>query len=466
MISNVVESVLIRGGRVIDPWQGMDAPADVFLQDGRIAWTHTRGMGSSPAVPPNTRHVDASGMIVAPGFIDLHCHLRTPGQEHKETIESGARAAARGGFTTICAMPNTEPPYDTPDRLLDVALRAHMNAIVRVLTIGAITVGRRGQELADLDALAGAGAVLFSDDGAAVSDDDVMRAALTASARLDMPLSQHSEDPRVIGNAVAHEGEAAAALGLPAAPAEAETAIIDRDLRLVQETGGRLHIAHASTRGAVQRIRAARERGDNVTAEVTPHHLTLTDRALLGERGPQYGWPNGPVADTSLRVNPPVRSAEHVDALVDALREGVIDAIATDHAPHTAADKAGGFADAAPGISGIETAFALMMTALVHTGRLPLSTLIERLTLGPARIISAAADAIGLRGLTTGAAADVVILDPDHAWTVNADEFESLGKNTPLHGCELRGQVTHTFVEGRQVYSAMGEAAAQGAARP
>ena len=462
--SNSQGAVLISGGRVIDPWQGLDAVADVLLRDGRVAWTRV-GAGADHDVPAATQVIDAAGMVVAPGFIDLHCHLREPGQERKETIETGARAAARGGFTTVCAMPNTEPPMDTAERVSYVADRARESGCVRVLPIGTITQQRAGRELADMASLAAAGAALLSDDGAAVVDDDVMRAALIESARLGLPLSQHSEDPDVIGGAVAHTGEAAAQLGLPAAPAEAETNIIERDLRLLAEAGGHLHVAHVSTNGAVQLLRDARERGLRVTGEVTPHHLALTDRALLGERGPQYGWPDGPVADTSLRVNPPIRSQEHVDALVDALREGLIDAIATDHAPHTVEDKAGGFANAAPGISGIETTFGLLMTTLVHTGRLDLPTLIARLTIGPAGIIGARADGLGLRGLTTGAAADIVVLDPDRAWTVRAEDFASLGKNTPLEGCALRGMVTHTFVEGQQVYAAA-EGVAQGAGRP
>ncbi len=457
--------VLISGGRVIDPWQNLDAAGDVLLQDGRIAWTHV-GADNRPTVPADARRIDAAGMIVAPGFIDLHSHLREPGQEHKETIASGTRAAAKGGFTTICAMPNTEPPLDSPELIEYVKRRAASDASVHVLPIGTITVGRAGRELADMGGLAAAGAALLSDDGSAVANDDLMRAAFVESARLGLLLSQHSEDPEVIGNAVAHAGEAARELGLPSAPAEAETSIVERDLRLVAETGGRLHVAHVSTAGAVHLLRDARERGLPVTAEVTPHHLTLTDRALLGERGPQHGWPNGPIGDTSLRVNPPLRSEEHVNALVDALREGVIDAIATDHAPHSAQDKAGGFTDAAPGISVFETAFGLLMTALVHTGRLDVATLIERLTLDPARLISTAADTLGLRGLTPGAAADVVVLDPDRSWTVRAEDFASLGKNTPLEGCELRGMVTHTFVGGIQVYAAEEQPAAHGAARP
>ncbi len=463
--STIPGPVLITGGRVIDPWQGLDAIADVLVQDGRVAWTRSAGDGAY-GVPHGTQIIDATGMIVAPGFIDLHCHLREPGQEYKETIETGTRAAARGGFTTVCAMPNTEPAIDSTERVAYVAERAREVAVVRVLPIGTITLGRAGQELSDLGGLAAAGAALFSDDGSAVVDNDLMRAALRESARLGLSLSQHSEDPAVIGNAIAHEGEAAAQLGLPAASAEAETNIIERDLQLLAETGGRLHVAHASTAGAVKLLRSARERGLSVTAEVTPHHLTLTDRALLGERGRQYGWPDGPVADTSLRVNPPLRSEEHVNALVEALRDGVIDAIATDHAPHAASDKSGGFAEAAPGISGIETTFGLLMTALVHTGQLDVATLIARLTLGPVNVIGAPADAEGLRGLTPGAAADIVVLDPNRVWTVRSEEFASLGKNTPLEGCELRGMVIHTFVGGQLVYSATPDAARQEAARP
>ncbi len=454
----------ITGGRVIDPWQGLDAVADVLLQDGLVRWTRSAG-GDAPA---GARTVDARGMIVAPGFIDLHCHLREPGQEHKETIASGGLAAARGGFTTVCAMPNTEPAIDTPERAADVARRARETAPIRVLPIGTITVGRAGRQLADMTALAGAGCVLFSDDGAAVIDPALMRRALSESAQLGIPLSQHSEDPQILGGAVAHEGEAAAQLGLPAGPASAETRIIERDVALAAETGGRLHVAHASTAGAVELIRAAREGGAPVTAEATPHHLTLTDRALLGERGPQYGWPSGPAADTSLRVNPPLRAQQDVDALVQGLTDGVITAIATDHAPHAAEDKARGFAEAAPGISAIETAFGLLMTALVHTGRLDVSTLITRLTLGPADVLGARAEAEGLRGLTPGASADVVILDPNRAWTVRADRFASRGRNTPLEGCTLRGMVIETFAAGRRVHSVMDDAAAptRGAGRP
>ncbi len=457
MTSNPQGPAFISGGRIIDPWQNLDATGDVLLQDGRIVWARAAS-GDDSQVPANARRIEAEGMVVTPGFIDLHCHLREPGQEHKETIETGTRAAARGGFTTVCAMPNTEPPLDTPELVKSVIRSAVSGGSVRVLPIGTITVGRAGRELADLSGLAAAGAALLSDDGTAVADDNVMRAAFVESARLGLPLSQHSEDPEVIGSAVAHAGEPARELGLPAAPAEAETNIVERDLHLLKQAGGHLHVAHVSTAGAARLLRDARERGLSVTSEVTPHHLTLTDRALLGERGPQYGWPNGPVADTSLRVNPPIRSEEHVNAMVDALREGVIDAIATDHAPHSAQDKAGKFVDAAPGISVFETAFGLLMTALVHTGRLDLPTLIDRLTLGPARVIGAAADTLGLRGLTAGATADVVVLDPDRAWTVRAEDFLSRGKNTPLEGCELRGMVTHTFVSGIEVYAAQGAA--------
>ncbi len=464
MTSTSPEPVLISGGRVIDPWQGLDTIADVMLQNGRVAWTRVGAEGGQ-SVPPGTSVIDATGMVVAPGFIDLHCHLREPGQERKETIQTGTLAAARGGFTTVCAMPNTEPAIDTEERVTGVVRRARDGAHARVLPIGAITKGRAGKALSDLASLARAGAVLFSDDGNAVFDPELMRAALRASERLGMSLSQHSEDPGIIGIAVAHEGEAARQLGLPTAPGTAETKLIERDVALVAQTGGRLHVAHVSTAGAVALLREVRERGLAVTAEVTPHHLTLTDQALLGARGPQHGWPNGPVADTSLRVNPPLRSDEDVNALVDALRDGVIDAIATDHAPHAVEDKSGGFAEAAPGISGIETAFGLLMTALVHTGRLDIATLIMRLTRGPAMVLGAVADAEGLRGLTPGAVADVVVLDPDRTWTVRAEDFASLGKNTPLEGCQLRGMPLHTFVGGRVVWSAMPEASMGGTTR-
>ena len=451
--------LLISGGRVIDPWQNLDALGDVLLQDGRVRQVRLRRPGDAPDHPEGAQIVDATGMIVAPGFVDLHCHLREPGQEHKETVATGTRAAARGGFTTVCAMPNTEPAIDTADRVAFVLQRAREAAAVRVLPIGAITIGRRGEELTDMRALAAAGAVAFSDDGAAVIDADLMRGALRLSGELDAPISQHSEDPSVIGNAVAHEGAVAGRLGLAAAPASAETRIVARDLELAAEAGGRLHVAHASAADTVSLLRDARERGIPFTAEATPHHLTLSDEALLGESDPQFGWPPGAERNTSLRVNPPIRSRQDVAALAQALADGVIDAIATDHAPHAHADKAGAFETAAPGISGIETAFGLLMTALVHTGRLDIPTLIARLTRGPASVIGAAAQAEGIKGLVEGATADVVILDPDRSWTVTSADFASLGKNTPLEGCQLRGMVVGTYAAGRPVYSADGDAA-------
>ena len=450
--------VLIRGGRVIDPWQGIDAIGDVLLQDGRVRQVRLRAHGSAPDSPADAEIVDAAGMVVAPGFIDLHCHLREPGQEHKETIATGTLAATRGGFTTVCAMPNTEPAIDTPNRVSFVLQRARDTAAIRVLPIGAITIGRRGEELTDMRALASAGVVAFSDDGSAVSDADLMRRALCLSGELGISISQHSEDPAVIGKAVANSGPVAARLGLPAAPASAESRIVARDLELVAQAGGRLHVAHASAAETVGLLREARERGIPFTAEATPHHLTLSEEALLGDPGPQFGWPAGPERDTSLRVNPPIRSKHDVAALEQALADGVIDSIATDHAPHSHSDKAGAFEAAAPGISGIETAFGLLMTALVHTGQLDVSTLIARLTHGPASVIGAAAQAAGINGLAEGATADVVILDPDRARTVRSADFESLGKNTPLEGRQLRGMVVATYAAGSRVFSADGDA--------
>ena len=443
-------AILVWGGRVIDPATGMDAQQDISIDGGTISSVRA-SKGERPQRAENgVEVIDASGLVVCPGFVDLHCHLREPGQEHKETIATGTAAAARGGFTTVCAMANTDPPIDTPALVKFVLSRADEEGAVRVLPIATITAGRRGEKVADLEKLAAAGAVGFSDDGSAVTDPQVMREALTIAKGLGLPVIQHCEDPAITGDAVAHEGWVSERLGLAGAPAAAEETLAARDIELAALTGGRLHLAHVSASGTPELIRQAKARGVRVTAEAMPHHLALSDQWLLGDRG--EGWPAGVEGDPNLRVSPPIRRPEDADALANALREGVIDAVATDHAPHAREDKAVPFGEAAPGISGIETAFGLLMTRLVHRGIIDLPTLIARMTIGPASVLASSVGD-GLGTLREGAVADIVLLDPEAEWTVDPAAFASKGKNTPLSGCTLRGAVVATIVGGRVVQS-------------
>ena len=443
--------LVLEGVRLIDPSTRTDEVRDVWIEPGvfRTGDVTTASADQRPAVI-----VDAAGLVACPGFVDLHCHLREPGQEHKETIATGTLAAARGGFTTVCAMPNTDPPIDGAGLVVSVLHRAAATAAVRVLPIATITAGRRGEVVADLEELAEAGAVGFSDDGSAVADPQVMRNALTIARDLGAPVIQHSEDPAIVGNAVAHEGWVSQQLGLAGAPAAAEESIAGRDIELAALTGGRLHLAHVSSAGTVELVRRAKERGLRVTAEAMPHHLAMSHEWLLGDRGSD--WPAGTAYDTSLRVNPPVRRPEDREALVEALRDGVIDAVATDHAPHAWEDKATPFGEAAPGISGIETAFGLLMTRLVHTGVIDLATLIARMTSGPASVLGGGT---GLGEVRAETGPDLVIFDPDREWTVDPSTFASKGKNTPLTGCTLRGAIVATVFGGSVVHGAKALAA-------
>lgn len=440
------EKMIVRGGRVIDPSRGFDAVADVLVEDGYIA-----------AIEPNiavadAREVDAGGLVVAPGFVDLHTHLRDPGFEYKEDIDSGTRAAARGGFTTVCAMPNTEPAMDNRSTVEYVLREAAQRGHVRLLPIGAVSRGRHGKELAEFGDLAAAGCVAFSDDGAPVWDATLMRRALEYASTFGLPVIDHAEDPSLARNAVMNEGWVSTRLGLRGAPGAAEESAIARDITLAEASGAgaqavRVHIAHVSTRGGVEAIRRAKARGVAITAEVTPHHLTLTDETVafgaLGGEGLLY--------DTNAKVNPPLRAQADVDACVAALADGTIDCIATDHAPHAVVEKLCEFDDAAFGISGIETAFGLCMK-LVHDGRLDLPTLIDRLTAGPARTLNLDRHVAGIGTLATGASADIVLLDPERRWTVEPGRFASKGKNTPLAGVRLRGAVVTTIFAGAVLF--------------
>ena len=440
-----MSDLLVRGGRVLDPANGVDEALDVLIRDGRIA-----ALGRS--LESDAPSLDATGLLVTPGFVDLHAHLREPGEEHKETIATGAAAAARGGFTTLCAMPNTQPPVDTSSVVAQVRERAR-GAAARVLPIGAITKGRAGRELAELDDLRAAGVVAFSDDGACLADAAVARRAFEYAADLGLPIAEHCEDPALANGGSMHEGAVATRLGLRGQPSLAEVTVVERDLHLAALTGARLHLCHLSTREACAALAAAKARGLAVTAEVTPHHLFLTDAAVAGPSEAPGGLAHDTLAyDTNAKVNPPLRSADDVEACLAALTSGVIAAIATDHAPHATQDKRCEFDAAAFGISGLETAFGVLAT-LAAEGRLPLATAIERLTIGPVRAWGLdRGELSGLGTLGEGAPADLAILDPAARWTVDPDRFASKGKNTPLAGMELTGRVVATVFGGRLVH--------------
>jgi len=443
---NVMSTALvIVGGRILDPAQRLDFTGDLLIVQGKIAEVST-------GIPPRrgSRRLKANGLVVCPGFIDLHCHLRDPGFEDKETIASGTRAAAQGGFTTVCCMPNTEPPIDSQATVDYVKQKAHAEGIVHVLPIGCITKGRKGMELVDMAELASAGVVAYSDDGQPVLNSRLMRYALEYSCAFGLPVIDHCEDTALTEGGVMNEGEVALRLGLPGMPAAAEEIMVARDIALARLTGARLHIAHVSTEGSVELIHRAKESGLPVTAEVTPHHLTLSQEAVMGK---QVGFGSARAYDTNTKVNPPLRSRRDIEALIQALREGVIDAVATDHAPHTVLDKLCEYKAAAFGISGLETALGSLMS-LVHRGELDLTTIICRLTAGPARVIET-----GLRhqpgsqgSLKVGLPGDVTIFDPEREWMVDPETLASKGKNTPLAGCLLRGRVMATIVGGQVAY--------------
>lgn len=428
-----MKSLLIQSGRIIDPAQRIDEIGSLLITEGKISW---RGKGETFPPQPDYEVFPAEGLIVCPGFIDLHCHLRQPGFEEKETIATGTHAAARGGFTTICCMPNTSPPLDNPTTIDYVKSKAATEGVVRVLPIGCVSKDRKGTELAELDKLASAGVIACSDEGEPVSSSRLMYQALDYSRTSGLLIINHCEDKSLAKDGQMNKGAISTKLGLPGIPAAAEEIMVARDLALARLTGGRLHIAHVSTEGSVDLIRRAKEKGTRVTAEVTPHHLTLTEERVSGY-------------DTSAKVNPPLRTKQDVRALIQGLKENVIDIIATDHAPHTEADKQCEFALAALGISGFETALGSLMS-LVHRGKLTLVSLIAKLTSEPAKIIG---DKYGNLGtLAIGTLADITIFDPDMEWVVDTNAFASKGKNTPLADSTLKGKVMATISRGELVY--------------
>ena len=424
-----MERLWIHGGRIVDPSQELDGPGDLIVEDGKIA-----AAGPGLERPEDARAIDASGLVVAPGFIDLHVHFREPGGEHKETIATGVRAALAGGFTTVWTMPNTDPPIDDPAAVGFVKAAGEAAGGARVMPIGAASIGMKGEQMTEIGELVAAGAVAVSDDGVPVAHAGLMRRLLEYTQTFGIAVVQHSEVPELASGGVMNEGAVATALGLRGIPNAAEAAMIARDALLSELTGGHLHVCHVSARESVEQLRLARDKRLRVTSEVTPHHLILTEEMVRGY-------------NTEAKVNPPLRSARDVEAVRQALVDGVIDVIATDHAPHHYEEKEREFDDAPFGINGLETAFGLCMKALVEPEHLALAGLIDRMSCAPARIMG-----LDTGTLRAGAPADVVLVDPAERWTVEPASFASRSRNTPIAGWELPGRVRRTLIGGKTCY--------------
>jgi dihydroorotase len=425
-----VSRLLIKHGRVVDPTQRLDQGLNVLIVDGKVARLAERIEDKDAQV------FDATGLVVAPGFIDAHVHLREPGFEYKETIASGTAAAVAGGFTAVCCMPNTEPPNDNAAVTEFIRARAAEAGLARVYPVGAVSKGLEGEELAEIGEMVRAGAVAFSDDGKPVHNAYLMRRVLEYTQIFDVPVVDHCEELKLVAKGVMNEGPVATRLGLRGMPAAAEEVMVARDVALAELTGGRVHIAHLSTRGALERVREGKARGAKVTCEVTPHHVALTDEAVAESS-----------FDTDTKMNPPLRSEEHVKALIQGVLDGTVDSLATDHAPHHADEKALEF-DLAPfGVVGLETAVPVTYDLLVRRHKLPLRLFVALWSSNPARVF-------GLPGgsLKVGSPADVTLLDLDARVTVNPDRFRSLSRNTPFAGQRLRGWPAATVVGGKLVW--------------
>jgi len=426
-------ALLLRGGRVLDPSQDLDTVGDVLIERGVIAHAGA-GLGDVRRDSDGLEVIDCAGHIVSPGFIDVHCHLREPGREDVETIATGAMAAAAGGFTAVCAMPNTDPVTDNQAAVGFIIRQAQRASAARVYPIGAVSVGQRGEALAEFGEMVGAGAVAVSDDGRPVASAQLMRSALEYARTFGIPVADHCEEPTLANGGAMNEGVVSTRLGLKGIPSEAEEIMAIRDILLARRTGGHVHLCHMSTIGSVELIRWGKERGIRVTAEVCPHHISLTEDAVGAY-------------DTNAKMNPPLRTAADVAALQEAVRDGTIDLVATDHAPHHYDEKERAFADAPNGIVGLETALAVLVTHLVVPGILSYRTLIERMSVSPARVF-------GLAGgtLRKGGAADVTVFDPSRQWIVDPRAFRSRGRNSPYRGQTLVGRATCTIVGGRIVF--------------
>ncbi len=421
--------IRIRGGRVVDPARGQDDVADVYLAEGRV-----EAVGRNLGTPDGAMVVDARGQVVAPGLIDLHVHLREPGQEDLETVASGAMAAAAGGFSAVCAMPNTDPVCDNQGVVGFVKAQAQRAGKARVYPIGAVSLGQKGKQLAEFGELVAAGAVAVSDDGKPVASSHLMRTALEYARTFGIPVADHCEEPTLSAGGVMHEGTVSTRLGLKGIPAAAEEIMVARDILLAELTGGHVHLCHMSTRGSVDLIRRAKDRGVRVTAEACPHHFTLTHEACVGY-------------DTNAKMSPPLREAADREAIRQALRDGTIDVIVTDHAPHHYDAKEREFDDAPNGIIGLETSLGLAISELVRGGLLSLSDLVARMSTVPARIFRLPGGT-----LAPGAPADVVVFDPDTEWTVRPEAFYSRSRNTPFAGRRVFGRANTTIVRGQVVF--------------
>ncbi len=427
----MARDLLLRGGRIVDPSQNMDVVGDVLLRDGNV-----EACGASLGTPDGAEIVDCAGLIVTPGMIDVHVHMREPGREDVETIKSGAHSAAAGGFTAVCAMPNTRPVTDNQATVGFVKRQGEAAGFARVYPYGAISVGSKGETLAEMGEMISAGAVAFSDDGYPVSSSQLMRTALEYARTFGVPVAEHCEDMSLAHGGSMNESAVSARLGLKGIPNEAEEIYVIRDILLAKRTGGHIHMCHMSTKGSVELIRWGKERGVNVTAEVCSHHISLTD-----ERVGQY--------DTNAKMNPPLRSAEDVEALQQGLADGTIDLLVTDHAPHHYDEKEREFADAPNGIVGLETALGVNCTWLLHRGVMSLSAMVDSMSCKPAKVF-------GLPGgtLRAGSLGDVTVFDPNRVWTVDPKQFKSKGRNTPYGGVQLTGQARYTVVGGRVVFAA------------
>lgn len=422
-------TVLLRGGRLVDPGTGLDKTGDLLVRDGRIEHA-----GHRLERVEGADEIDCTGLLVTPGFIDVHCHLREPGREDVETIATGARAAAAGGFTAVCAMPNTHPVTDNQAAVGFVLRQGQRAGASRVYPIGAISVGQEGKKLAEFGEMIGAGAVAVSDDGRPVMSAQLMRTALEYALTFGIPVIDHCEEMTLAEGGAMNEGIVSARLGLKGIPDEAEEIMVIRDILLARRTRGHVHLAHMSTKGSVELIEWGKDRGINVTAEVCPHHLSLTEDEV--ER-----------YDTNAKMNPPLRTAEDVEALQQAVKDGTIDLIATDHAPHHYDEKEREFADAPNGIIGLETALSVVATWLVKPGIIDWPTLVDRMAVRPAKLFRLPGGT-----LARGSVGDVTVIDPDREWVVDSSAFRTKGRNTPYEGRTLFGKTVCTLVDGRVAY--------------
>ncbi len=420
--------ILIKNGRIINPADGMDKVSDMLVEDGIVKEISQNINTSADKV------IDANKMWVTPGFIDLHVHLREPGFEHKETIATGSRAAAAGGYTTVCCMPNTKPVTDNIEVVEYIRIEAEKNGVVNVLPIGAITKGQEGNELADIEGMYKAGICAISEDGKSVMNAQLLKEAMIKAKELNIPVLSHCEDRSLVKGGCMNEGAHCESLGLKGISNDSEDVIVARDIVLAESTGAKLHLCHMSTKGSIELLNEAKLRGVNVTGEITPHHFTLSDEAVDGK-------------DTNTKMNPPLRSKDDVEAMRKALKDGVADTISTDHAPHSAEEKAKDYQAAPFGIVGSETSFALSNSVLVEEGYLTPSALIEKMSYNPAKILG-----IDKGDISVGKVADITITNPEKVFKIDKEKFYSKGKNTPFDGYEVKGSVEYTIVGGKIVF--------------